>query len=302
MAAFAFGAFLILSLLSVAVLLVALGPNLNLGRTNTFESRLFFLPMAQHTRDAWIKKHWRVGSPTRLEMIDNYVRDAHNLAVRTSFKYLRTREAGTLFRLAVVALACCMALVVAAPPESLASTRISFEWEGSVAAWVIAFTLGAFGFVFAYDDLRWHQTPALFKSQGRGAFIRRCIRYAFPLCLPVLIITLVIPPPKPYAVSLYAFTTLTLSVAVLLLLVLAPGGWEFRQAFHRRWWRWPMGAAVAVAGVLGIVKASWLTQPDRDLTRLALAIALVVVLEIPRLFGSVAEIELVKRIVKDDLT
>lgn len=110
------GFFLTLAILAVVLLIIGLGPNLNLpfpergsseeeGRAR---SRIFFLSMDRMTAQAWWKQEWESNPPTLEDAVRNYVFDAHNLATKTAFKSIRTNEARAAFSLASCSWRCLL--------------------------------------------------------------------------------------------------------------------------------------------------------------------------------------------------
>jgi hypothetical protein len=94
------GAFFILTLASVALLLLCLSTPLKLPRRRRDpmdESLLFFSYISARRIDDW-KNDWEIDEQKlRDRMTQDYVREAHNLAERATAKYRHTYEAAWLF-------------------------------------------------------------------------------------------------------------------------------------------------------------------------------------------------------------
>jgi hypothetical protein len=95
------GGFFALTLAAVALLLLCLSVPVRLPKTVDDDmkgSHLFYSYIASRPRDEWAR-HWKKSSRVSLEekIAGDYVREAHNLAERTSAKYRHSYEASWLF-------------------------------------------------------------------------------------------------------------------------------------------------------------------------------------------------------------
>ena len=166
------GLFLTLAIVAVLLLLVALGPNLNLPapeREGGTASRLFFLSMARTTANDWWTRLWEQDPPTLEVVVRNYVHDAHNLAIKTNYKSNRTNEARAVFTLALLFLALSVILAFGAAARLTEASSQVLPWD-TLTRSLVAITAAAFAFILAYDYLRLKQTPEEFLGETSRHF------------------------------------------------------------------------------------------------------------------------------------
>jgi hypothetical protein len=224
------GFFLVFSIVAVLLLLVALGPNLNLPPpergTAEYEgkprSRIYFLSMDRMTADAWWKQHWADRPPTLENAVRNYVNDAYNLATKTTFKSGRTNEARAVFTLALLFLALSVTLAFEAAARSASAigetastanviSTYVLPWDG-VSRGLVAIVVSTFAFALAYDGLRYAQTP---DNAVVARTARRLIHpwYVAMISVPCLAASCMVPPNTPW-------TTIAMGLSLVLLYVL----------------------------------------------------------------------------------
>jgi hypothetical protein len=279
MPAILLGLFSVLSVLSVLLLLIGLGPNLKLPRPEREadaptlarrRSRLFFLSIAGMTLDQW-SALWRGYKPDMDDMITTYVTETHNLATKTDYKYSRTNEARAVFTLGLLFLSIFVALGFDALANSPTGVPAVFAWDQATRS-VVAAIAGAFALALAYDYLRLEQELDSLVSPEKLWF--RLV----PLCLlvlaaPMWVASLVAPHSSAGHVFPWVAAGAATVIGVSLILLVDPG-W-------RRAWGWRVaGIAIAIAGAF--LTLSVLRDQDY-LPRLGLALGAIVALELPRL-------------------
>lgn len=287
------GVFLGLTLISVLLLIIAVGPNLALprgpGGTREFpgdpegsaaappppsDSWLFFLSIAGKTSSDWAEM-WYPGQLNKDELVQHYAREAHNIAVKTEFKYNRTNEARAVFTLGLLFLSLAVVLFFAATARG----EESLVMNGSVRGWMSAI-IAVYAFALAYDYFRLDQALDLYARAGGRAAI------TWPLAAIAIAAPL-------YVVSILLLTELQDWVAPVGILsagvIGASGVWARRQGRSHLWWAWIAVGAIGLLTVLGYCAV----HRGLERAQLALAVAIVGLLELPRLL--VATRTLVKR-------
>ena len=123
--AYTFAAFVIGVVFSVTLLLTSVTTALTLPRSTTQESEtevkslVYFNSIARAPYDKWEAAWQADAGKVRERLHGNYVEETYNLAVRTSYKYGRTREAVAVLRPTLFALGASVVLAAAiatAPP------------------------------------------------------------------------------------------------------------------------------------------------------------------------------------------
>jgi hypothetical protein len=154
-------AFLVTVVFGVALLVLALAtplrdpglprPDDRVPRPDdTRVSQIYFYSIARTTEQEWRDKWQSQDNTLEGELIDMYVNETHNLAVRTDFKYNRTTEAVATFTVGVLALGVAIILAVAASGYPCTSTssggsctnpvQLSGTVLGTLGAVVAAYT------------------------------------------------------------------------------------------------------------------------------------------------------------------
>lgn len=273
------GLFSVLSVVSVLLLLIGLGPNLKLPRPEREpdapalarrRSRLFFLSISGMTLDQW-SALWRAPSPPLDDMIQTYVNETHNLATKTDFKYSRTNEARAVFTLGLLFLAVFVALGFDALSGSPRDTPVVLLWD-QATRWFVAAIAGTFALALAYDYLRLEQELDSLLNP-RELWFRVVPLYLLLLAAPLLVVSLIAPGPGTGRVFPWVAAGAAVAVGVTLIIL---GGPDWRHG-----WVWRVvGITIASAGAWSMLSA----LRGRDyLSRLVLALAAIVALELPRL-------------------
>jgi hypothetical protein len=271
------GLFLVLAIISVLLLLVALGPNLNLPapeRRGGPPSRLFFLSMARTTAEDWWKRHWEDDRPTPEAAVRNYVDDAHNLAIKTNSKFNRTNEARAVFTLALLFLALSVVLAFESAARSTTGTSQLLPWDTMTRS-LVATTVAVFAFILAYDYLRLEQTPERFLTK-RSLHFGVWPLYEILVAAPAFAVFCILPA---------STTTLRLAKwgsVVLVVLTAAALMARLMGSGPAHLIRWPLvyGAFAITVAVL-----MWkLFERANPLDLLVVSLVAVCLLETPRLF------------------
>jgi hypothetical protein len=272
------GAFLLLSILAVLLMVIALGPNLTLPRGQRKKgsegSRLFFLSIASKTQDQWASL-WFPGRVTSQVMVKTYSGEAYNLAFKTEFKYSRTNEARALFTLGLLFLGLAILLFLDSISRSLPSADGAvvpaiLTWDLQTRVWVSAAT-ALFAFILAYDYVRLEQEADNYTAVGLR--IRRVWPgWIFALCWPIFVVSIEL----PHAPGTRFWG---LVVASACLALVAVGVMLWRTGDRRL--KWPIGAYITVA-VLWCVSAAAMIQGSSGL-QLTVGLLAIVCLETPRL-------------------
>ena len=190
------GLFLTFSALAVLLLVVALGPNLNLPRgqrrPGSSGSRLFFLSIASKTEGDW-QLLWRPGTVTREAMTKTFVEEAHNLAFKTEFKYSRTNEARALFTLGLLFLALAVVLYLDASTRADSTLDVlpALAWDLQVRLWVALVTATS-AFILAYDYVRLDQEPDNYLEPGKR-LARVWPNWGLAIAAPIFVSALLLP-------------------------------------------------------------------------------------------------------------
>jgi hypothetical protein len=261
--------FLTLSIVSVLLLIVAIGPNLSLprgSRGHRIPSWLFFLWIASKTREEWVAQ-WRV-TPSPGEVTRSFVAEAHNLALKTEFKYNRTNEARAVFTLGLMFLALAIMLFFEASVRTPPSNE-PLEWSLEVRAWA-TLVISTFGAVLAYDQLRLSQDLGDYSVPGER------VRLAWPLmgivvAAPIYVASLLLPSSsggRPLA-FLGAMGAVGLANASI---------WV-RHGGRKLSWPGVAHAAVILFGLTTVLVISL----RLELAALWMCVGMVLLLEIPRL-------------------
>lgn len=277
------GLFSVLSVVGVLFLLIGLGPNLKLPSPESLTpeglkrppSRLFFYSISNVTLDEW-SALWRDQIPSVDDMIDTYVRETHNLAIKTDFKYSRTNEARAVFTLGLLFLAVFVVLGFDALSQSSRDPSTALVWDQVTRSWVSAIA-GTFALALAYDYLRLEQKLVSVRERPklRGRVIPL---YILLFAAPILVVSLIVP--GEVANRAFSWVAAWAVVAVSVSLIMLGGsGWQ-----HGWPWR--------VAGIVTLAAGTSLTcfaLGGRDyVLRLLLALAVIVALELPRLLNAAA--------------
>lgn len=269
------GLFLILAVIAVLLLLVALGPNLNLPRPERLGGRpsslLFFLSMAGSTLEEWQDK-WRYPSPAPEEALQTYVRETHNLAVKTDFKYDRTNEARAVFTLALMFLA--LSIVLLFESESRSAPSAPLEWN-PLTRYLVATVIAVFAFVVSYDYFELEQELGNYVETKKKWFRYRSL-FLLLVAAPGYIVALTVPGSQG-ALSVgrwIALGCVVLAGVSLLSRTVSPAE---KLKLEKRWSVMILGVSVVLALI------TWRLFGEKTATsRLLLAAIAVVLLELPR--------------------
>jgi len=273
------GLFLVLSVISVLLLVIGLGPNLKLPRPERErgaavlgrkKSRLFFFSISDMTLDQW-RALWRDPHPSLGDMITTYVDETYNLATKTDFKYSRTNEARAVFTVGLMFLALSVTLGFDALSDHPASPSNILTWSQASRTYVALIT-GVFAFALVYDYMRLEQElDSVLNTRER--WFRLDPLYLLVFAIPTFVVSLVTPGASPNALF-RVIATGAVVLAGLALFVLGGPRW-------RRGWFWRLGGtAVAAAGA---TLALWTLRLNHYVPRLALALSAIVAAELPRL-------------------
>jgi hypothetical protein len=285
------GLFLGLALLAVLLLLVALGPNLNLPSPERDQdetpgkqrSRIYFLSMDRMTADAWWKDQWESPGPTEEDAVRNYVYDSHNLAVKTTFKSGRTNEARAAFTLALLFLGLSIALSFEAAIRSsealvvpLAADRDPYllPWD-MLTRVTVGLIVSVFAFVLAYDYLKYEQTAATF---ARNPWLGVPPMYAIVLGFPTVCFLLMLAPEESWG-TVTKWTVLIVIVAIVVAMIVM----LFRRGEGPPGRRTTWIVAYVLLGMVALVLTWGVLDRQRPGELLIAAIAWASLLELPRL-------------------
>lgn len=156
--------FLIFVILTVVVLICAMGPTLRIPGSSppSPSSNLYFIPIATTDETVWMDQ-WGLHGSQEIEHLrgltrDNLLRETHNIAVRVTFKYERMREARSLFIIALMFLAEAFFLMMYAPLAGFATKLqpygIPWDWTPKI---VIGLITAVFTLMLCYDIYRYDQ-------------------------------------------------------------------------------------------------------------------------------------------------
>jgi hypothetical protein len=270
--------FLVLSLISVLLLVVAIGPNLTFPRPERDgppSSRLFFLSIAAMTTDRW-NYLWRAPDPMPGQMLRMLVSEAHNLATKTDFKYKRTNEARAIFSLGLLLLALSIILGF----EALANHDVVVTDQGvALLEWdmlsrrLVGAVLAAFAFVLAYDYLRLEQELDNYFDTAKTWRMRALY---VPLIAAPTYIVAVLAPMTRTQVDI-GRTVALVAVGITAIALLARVG----RATSPQAWAWRL---IVVLGAGAVAAATFIAADKSEEARLILAFIPVLLLELPRLF------------------
>jgi hypothetical protein len=152
-------AFFLLSLLTVLLLVLALGPNVSLPRrwagAGSPSSRLFFLSISADAPAAWDARWRGRAGEERADLYASLPSEIHNIATKTDFKYGRTSEARAAFTMALVALALALTLGLVASIGD--PTGAALAWSARPRG-LAAGILAASALLLGYDWIRLDQS------------------------------------------------------------------------------------------------------------------------------------------------
>ena len=267
------GLFLGLSVLAVLLLLVAIGPNLKLPRSERPHGRswIFFLSIAGKTEAQW-REQWVASSLNHEAVTWMFASEAHNLATKTEFKYARTNEARAAFTLGLLFLVLSLVIFFESSARGVLNIG-SLPWDLGTRS-LVAFVISVFAVTLAYDYLRLDQELDEYVEPGH----RASLIWPFWLLLvtsPLYVWLVLLPTPpvsKGFAVLIAASGPLLATAAVIL------------RADGNRGLVWPTAVFIALL-VIGVATYVALSKGWGEL-QLATPIACVVLLETPRVVVS----------------
>jgi hypothetical protein len=111
------------------------------GDPNIEASQIYFGPIARYSVEEWSRKWKATPLELKQELTDSLIRENHNLAVRTQFKYGRTSEAITVFNLALLFLSLTVVLGATAAGAGSSTAAIDFP---ALARWFAASMFGLY--------------------------------------------------------------------------------------------------------------------------------------------------------------
>jgi hypothetical protein len=269
--------FLTLSIVSVLLLIVAIGPNLSLPRDpagGELPSWLYFLWIAGKTREEWFTQ-WEQ-TPATGAVTRSFIGEAHNLALKTEFKYNRTNEARAVFTLGLMFLALAIVLFFEASVRGEASTPLQWDVEVRV---LTAAVVAVFAAALGYDQLRLGQDLGDYEVEGRR------VGLVWPWILLVLAGPL-------YVASLLVLVSFEVGALIgvgIAVLMAHAALWLRRQERDEHW----PSVAHAIL-VLLLLLSIFVVAIDSEWMALWLCVAAVVLLEVPRL--AVASLKLHRRL------
>jgi hypothetical protein len=192
--ALALGAFLVLIVLSLLFYVLAMGAPLTIpspGRRKLRTSHLFFLLIAGETDRSW-RSLW-AQPEVEQELLDEYIRETRNIAVRVDQKYERSNEASALFILAllffllgiVFSIDVLQRLTVPATSSQSVAASANLPWSLNLRA-IVGSILALFATTLIYQRLRAEQAQNLdmlvervrIRSPKGGRFIAMRMRWA----------------------------------------------------------------------------------------------------------------------------
>jgi Pycsar effector protein len=269
------GIFLGLAVLSVLLLVIAIGPNLALPHPGAsgLRSRLFFLAIAGYSPTHW-NNRWTLG-PGREEMLQMYVREAHNLAGKTDFKYSRTNEARALFTLGLLFLALSIVLAFLSVGRFGPSSSATLPWD-SLTRNIVGTTLATFAFFLAYDYMRLDQALGNYEDERR--WFRVVPMYFLPAAAVAYVLAMLMPAAVPGSRWPLA---VAITAAVLAGLIIG-----LRAQRSRSPWSWiwrGLSLSLAVSLMLAAMAALHSTN---FWWRILLGLSIVLLLELPRVLVS----------------
>lgn len=253
-----FAGFLLLVVIAVVFLLMALGQALR-PPTGKKESYLFFLLIARLPIEQW-RARWSDGVRTadlQRAITADLVAESYNIAVRAEKKYRRTGEAQTVFTVALLLFGLGTALTTNA---LIGPDKVRAAWDLRSRVVTSGF-LSTFGLTLGYAWLASEQTVT--KGWSRPA--------AYGLCLTGAAF--------PVAVLVWRGDAVAVVAAVLLLgeawcwLNFLPNDNQLR------------GLMAVVSAILAL-GAAWSIISGADRWGLAIALASVVLLEVPRFLSA----------------
>lgn len=170
--------FLVTVVFGVALLILSLATPLSeasLSRPKSPKSRrvsqIYFYEIAKMSGKAWRDK-WEIDERVlKEESVDMYIRETHNLAVRTDFKYNRTTEATAILSFSLLALAFAVTLAIDGAASGCApgSTEICSSGVEMTAPALdtLGVIIGSYVFLFRVMQLKYtwrslEQVPYLF--------------------------------------------------------------------------------------------------------------------------------------------
>ncbi|CAN5335068.1 hypothetical protein BH11ACT4_BH11ACT4_13190 [soil metagenome] len=104
-------------------------------------SQIYFGEIVRYSEEEWSRKWKAAPQELRRELTESLIRENHNLAVRTQFKYGRTLEAITVFNLALLFLSLTVVLGAAAASADSGGAVIEFP---ALARWFAASMFGLY--------------------------------------------------------------------------------------------------------------------------------------------------------------
>lgn len=276
--ALCFTAFLLLVLLGVLLLIVALGPNIELPTgpesRAQHESRLYFLFIARETPDGW-KARWENECIKKLrsDLTRDYLRESWQLAEKTDFKHLRTSEARAVLSLAVLSLALGLVLAINGWTNvEVAADNLDLTDIGSVAwsrgtRFAAALVIAGFVLVLGYEMYRLEQSVLTTLGGWRKRQLRRLVAAIVLLAL------------FPFVMLAAAGLLWPRGVALAVALV----AWLLWDRYESKLAQWVLTLLVALLA-LAVLATVFSTSQMWDL---ALASGAAVIIAAPRLLASV---------------
>jgi hypothetical protein len=171
--ALALGSFLVLIVLSLLFYLLAMSAPLTIPsptRTTSRRSHVFFLLIAGETRKSWRDFWFETASTQELEqeLVDEYISETRNIALRADQKYERSNEASALFVLAllffllgiVLSIHVVQHLVIPSDASETVKAPTDLPWSLPLRA-LIGGLLAFFPVALVYQRLRAAQTQGL---------------------------------------------------------------------------------------------------------------------------------------------
>ena len=278
--AYGFGAFLVLSLLSVGWFILSLATQLTLPEGSAkpggkHMSFLYFRSISRYSQDDW-KTCWTTESNNGTlaqHTLDLYLGEIHNLALRANVKYERFREGTALFIMAVAALVSSAPLLVDTLVDGVGDKDAlrNLQWNAGRALGV-ATALALFASAISYHS--WQQARAMSRVDGardRDLLLQVAIQ-------PLLVV---------FVASEVATASGFRRVVVTMLALLSP-----LPALRLR--KWKPNPAKSSANLVFIAMqtcvallAVWSTFAGHDFWRLVAAASAVFVLEVPTLLDAI---------------
>lgn len=269
------GGYLVLVVITVILLIMALGPNLGVpGRPSgpdddgDYDSNLYFMAISARSQCDFLSAWGNSKSIGYLEdqTVTNLLEETHNIATKVRFKYHRTNEARAVFSFALILLG--LAIVLGGYPKldtSRAPGPVAWTIGPRLAATAL---IAATAYLLSYDYLRLAQKPGFDKDRVTGLA-------GLAAGAPLFVLGTGIPSEGS---GFWAVAAIVFQLAGAALC-------SYSMIRLKRQW---LCRVVAVIWAVGVVAAAFVAygQDGWEPVLIVVALAVVVALELPRLLGA----------------